>query len=341
MLKLSYEYIKNRFKDAGCILLSNEYISCLHKLDYICSCGNIAKTIWVNFKKGMKCKKCGHEKTTKQLKHSYEYVKQYFEDQNCELLSTEYKNNNQKLDCVCICGNKTQISFYEFKKGCRCKKCGIKKRSKSQSIDIDKVKETFLKHGCKLLEINNYKNCSTKLKALCKCGEIFTTTYNNIRNGHFCKKCGINKSKNSRKNNGKQQNILNLKNGMLKKYGVENPMQVESLFNKSINHRKYIKWHELITPSGKKIKLQGYEPQAYEKLLEKYTEDEIIIRIKPTILYFFNNKKHYYFPDFFIPKDNLIVEVKSNWTYRKQLGKNLIKRRACIDQGFSFQFMIL
>jgi len=43
----------------------------------------------------------------------------------------------------------------------------------------------------------------------------------------------------------------------------------------------------------------------------------------------------------YIEKDNLIIEVKSLWTYNKYKEINLLKQKACIEAGYNFKFMIL
>jgi hypothetical protein len=52
-------------------------------------------------------------------KLTYESVKKYFEDQGCELLSTEYKNSRTKMIYCCSCGNESEILWSNFKKGNR------------------------------------------------------------------------------------------------------------------------------------------------------------------------------------------------------------------------------
>jgi hypothetical protein len=37
---------------------------------------------------------------------------------------------------------------------------------------------------------------------------------------------------------------------------------------------------------------------------------------------------------------NLIIEIKSTYTYNKELEKNLAKKNACIQQGFDFIFIV-
>lgn len=71
-------------------------------------------------------------------KLSYDYVKQYFKDQGCELLSTKYIGNSNLMDYVCNCGNKYKINFNNFKNGKRCKQCGIEKMQESQKNHLKK-----------------------------------------------------------------------------------------------------------------------------------------------------------------------------------------------------------
>lgn len=101
---------------------------------------------------------------------------------------------------------------------------------------------------------------------------------------------------------------------------------------------------KFITQSGKEIFFFGYEPQAYTKLLEQYSENEIKHRKKdmPEIWYYGEDgKRHRYYPDFYIPKDNLIIKVKSEWTYNASLKINLLKEQACIKAGYNYNFLIL
>ena len=111
----NYEYVKQYFEDNNCELLETNYINSCTKLKYKCSCGNISYINFTSFKSGRRCKKCGQQKSSNSQSHDYKYVKQYFKENNCELLSTEYKNNRQKLDYKCSCGNISQIKFVKFK----------------------------------------------------------------------------------------------------------------------------------------------------------------------------------------------------------------------------------
>ena len=117
-------------------------------------------------------------------KHSYEYVKQYFEEQGCELLEGEYKNSYTKMRYRCECGNISEICFSSFKKGRRCKKCGG-----NEKFTLEFVKGQFKKMGCELLE-TEYKNALTPMKYKCECGNITKISFSHFKKGRRCKKCG-------------------------------------------------------------------------------------------------------------------------------------------------------
>jgi len=62
----------------------------------------------------------------------------------------------------------------------------------------------------------------------------------------------------------------------------------------------------------------------------------------PSINYMIDslNTNHIYHSDFFIEKYNLIIEIKSNYTYEVELEKNLMKEKYSKLAGFDFLFII-
>jgi hypothetical protein len=127
----------------------------------------------------------------------------------------------------------------------------------------------------------------------------------------------------------------------VKKYSAENVMQSKDVFDKN----RYYQKKNYTLPSGNVVKIQGYEDKCIGLLLKTYLEDELYINPDLQPIYYIeaNNIKHRYYPDIYIPKDNLIIEVKSQYTYNGFIGwynTNLLKRQACIDAGYNFKFMI-
>ncbi|HRW21387.1 MAG TPA: hypothetical protein P5509_05395, partial [Bacteroidales bacterium] len=93
--------------------------------------------------------------------------------------------------------------------------------------------------------------------------------------------------------------------------------------------KKYKAYKKFELPSGRIIKLQGYEPIVMNELLQTYSEDDIICEVKNInkeigkILYNYKGAERRYYPDFYIKSTNTIIEVKSNWTFEQHKEKNL------------------
>jgi len=123
---LTYNEVYKRFEDAGCKLLSTEYIDSITKLKYICHCGNEAESTLGNFSTHKGCMNC-----TGTPKYTLEQIKKIFLDENCKLLSDTYENNQQLLKYQCECGNISKTYLGNFIAGHRCKKCGTEKQRQS------------------------------------------------------------------------------------------------------------------------------------------------------------------------------------------------------------------
>jgi hypothetical protein len=124
----------------------------------------------------------------------------------------------------------------------------------------------------------------------------------------------------------------------INKYGVKYAMQNPDISFKSLNNSLKIKEYTL--PSGNKIKVQGYEPMALDILINewKIEENDIITeRTKVPEIWWKDkeDKSHRYYPDIFITSKNLIIEVKSTWTYEKHKSNTKYKLLASKELGYS------
>ena len=169
-------------------------------------------------------------------KYTLEYVKKYFEENDCKLLETEYINQLQKLKYIASCGHNHIICFKSFlkKSGLKCRKCALR------IITFKKAKKTLEDKDCKLLyteeEFNeNIKKVSDKIKYIAKCGHENKVCYNNFKTlnqGIYCPKCA---NKNS---------SLKLRNYHKKKNNESNTFQEHrciELFTPLINKKFNIK----------------------------------------------------------------------------------------------------
>lgn len=114
----------------------------------------------------------------------------------------------------------------------------------------------------------------------------------------------------------------------LDRFGENHPMQNEKIFNKSIKSGFRSKKYKDST-----IYYQG----AYEfDFLEKFYDKIDSLTKGPRIEYYIDCKKHYYFPDFYVPSRNLIIEIKSKYWNKKHLELNKIKKEACLERGYDY-----
>jgi hypothetical protein len=153
--------------------------------------------------------------------------------------------------------------------------------------------------------------------------------------------------------------MLNIKQSNLKKYGVENVFQREDIKKKSkqTNLKKYgvenisqldrikIIKNEKCCKTAFKFKnfkntnlyYQGlYELDFLEKYYDKYPD----IQRAPTIRYTFNNKNRIYFPDFYIPSLNLIVECKNSYLADRDKEKIKAKEISTKNSGYKYSIII-
>jgi len=110
----------------------------------------------------------------------------------------------------------------------------------------------------------------------------------------------------------------------LKNWGTDWPVQNIEVLEKIMTKIEQIKYYTF--PSGRRVKVQGYEPQCLDYLInvEKINENDILTQFEngcPKI----KHTNRLYHPDIFIKSQNRIIEVKSlgtlNWHYADSMNK--------------------
>jgi len=179
--------IRKEFDKKNCKLLTETYKNTHEKLTYIAQCGHEHSSSFDNFKadKGLLCKKCRYKSIGDKQRFNYIYVKEYFEHENCLLISNNYIGASTKLKYVAQCGHNNSISFDKFKLGGGrvCNKC-----SKSIRYEYDYVYEYFLNNDCLLLE-KEYINCKTPMRYIAQCGHEHITIFDTFKNLNSSKRC--------------------------------------------------------------------------------------------------------------------------------------------------------
>ena len=190
----------------------------------------------------------------------------------------------------------------------------------------DKRKKTCLeKYGSEYVINSQYTRNKTKEKL----GVERPQWQSNY--GEICKASYFNKHGHSYKLSNKTK--LLIKKTKLEKYGTYMPQ---------------LKYKTYTFPSGRTIKIQGYENYILDHLLKTYDENDIIAGTKEikkmcgnNITYIQDNFEHVYYPDIYIKSSNTFIEVKSKFTYDINLEKNLLKKDAILNRGYNFKFMII
>ena len=115
------------------------------------------------------------------------------------------------------------------------------------------------------------------------------------------------------------------------RYGVEYTSQNPEIHEKTILSGFRIKKHSC------GLNYQG----TYEKdFLDFCIINNVDVSKPPSFLYEMFGKSKRYYPDFYVSKLNLIVEVKSTYYYNLHFEKNILKKKTIIDNGFEY-LMIL
>lgn len=119
---------------------------------------------------------------------------------------------------------------------------------------------------------------------------------------------------------------------LVERYGVTHNRHVSEFFDKS--QKNMFKTKEYIWKTGEISILQGFEPIVLRELENiGYSFDEVKTNYQDmtAILYVMNGKTRRYYPYFYIPSENLIIEVKSTYTLGLKPEENDLKFQAVKD----------
>lgn len=259
-------------------------------------------------------------------------------------------NSNLKIECKCdICGKIKYISYYHYNKNIKnkgfysCKgKCSRLKYIETCK-DKYNVENTFqdenIKNKCKKTLIKKYGvDNINKLEKTKKAHKKRNKKNFNVEHYFNSKDFKIKSDKTIKEKFGDIDNVFQSeiikkksKKTLIKKYGVEYPSQ-----NVKIHNKQQISGFKL-----KKHEIGIYYRGSYEKnFLDYCLLKNIKIEKGPRIKYKFKNNEHYYFSDYFHKSSNTIIEIKSDYYYKKELHKNLMKRKFSLKNGYDFLFII-
>jgi len=261
----------------------------------------------------------------------------------------ENYNNREKCKKTNLTKFGVENPFQNKEIKMKSKKTKLEKYSDENYNNVDKSKETCLEK----YDDENYRNIEKMRKTNLEKYGVSCTIHNKEINEKIIKSniekygCSIptqnddvkeklmvtNIKKYGYRNPLQNNDILQKsKHTMISRYGVEHSMQNLVSFNKQQLSGKLLKFHE-----DSKLYYRG----TYEKdFLNFCINNNIMVENIRGFEYNYYNKKKIYFPDFYLQKYNLVIEVKSDYYYEKYLEKNIKKQQCVLQSGFNFLFII-
>lgn len=307
-------------------------------IPFVCKCGTIYKR---NFrlgveKGGFRCKSCLNQK--KQEKTSTTNIERY--GSVCSLHGAEIDKKvkatwKEKYGAECplqtpMVREKTRQTMLA--------KFGVENAQQADVVKKKKTKTCLEKYGVENAAQAESSKITARETNLVRYGTVSPT-----QNAVIQKKVRATTQLHYGVDNPFQSEEIKeqIKQNNLTLYGVENAAQRIDV--QETNQQNAYKYKPFTMPSGTVRNVQGFEPFAIRDLLAaKYTEKQIVTDRKqiPRIRYILNEKEHYYFPDIYIPHENRIIEVKSEWTVQCNTECNESKKNACRAKGHVYEVWV-
>jgi len=134
--------------------------------------------------------------------------------------------------------------------------------------------------------------------------------------------------------------IYYIKQILSKNIKLRTKIEATKLQNSRFEHqikaiKNNYKRKKFVLPSGRVAIVQGYEDDFLNYIFKNNLFKEEDICFKPPRIKYAVNR--YYYPDFFIPRLNLLIEIKSNYTLKKT---NPEKLKAAYNSSYNFLIII-
>ena len=125
-------------------------------------------------------------------KLTYEYVKNFIEQNDYCLLSNSYKNSRSFLTVKCPNNHTYNVRFNDFKQGSRCPHCKKLTLSALNRHPYEHVKNFIEQNGYSLLS-TSYKNSNSLLTVQCPNNHTYKVRFNDFKQKSRCPICYGNK----------------------------------------------------------------------------------------------------------------------------------------------------
>lgn len=238
------------------------------------------------------------------------------------MTSKEYYDRFYKSseEGICYCGRETKYHGFSYKKYCS-DVCAMKSEEHRESVskrfknNPDALKSFRLKRKSKYVDVNLKKRRETIEKKAKELGLTLEEYYSQHSKKAF--------------HNMPPEKVVE------RTLKAMNTKEFKKSFGGRSGYKKYKFFDEYVS-------LQGYENIVLQSLIEDFKmqkEDIMVGKSNIPIIKYGKNKM--YFPDFFLPKQNLLIEVKSKYTLQQHLDVVIEKCKASVEQGYSILLLVV
>ena len=168
--------------------LSTQYYGSDVKLEWECAHGHYWKAVASSILKGSWCPFCAHEKRRLSLEY-LQYLAQLY---GGKCFAVRYEGSSKKIEWECDNGHRWFASPEAVISGKWCKICEVQKNKVTILETLQLIAES---HEGKCLS-KYYINSSVKMNWQCKKGYQWKSNATNIKQGHWCPICALQKRKN-------------------------------------------------------------------------------------------------------------------------------------------------
>lgn len=334
--RYDYEFVSNYFKEQGCELLAKEYKSRDTPMEYKCECGNNSTIRFRDFKMGKRCQVCKVSKYIKTCQEKYgvdnifqlEETKIKSQETNIKKLGVPFPMQNkeirEKAEQTCLLRYNVRWMFtlpYVYEK---IRKSNLEKYGKEFPLQVEEIQTKI-----NLIFLQKYGATRPFLS------KEFIKKYNQMmidRYGTpwFVQSDYSKKLMNEKYNSDYYISSEKFTQTMIENYKVPHALQCPELFHKQI--KSCFRQKKYTSPDGGfSWMVLGYEGECIDKLIQENNIPPECIRAGddldiPVIDYVteYDGKSRKWYPDIWIPHQQKIIEVKSDWTYNKDpiMNKN-------------------
>ena len=292
-------------------VLTKKYVAS-EQLKLRCSCGKVWKTFFKNIaysKRSVGCPACSREaKDTRATRSNRDYLAKLSTVTDRIIPKESYINSSTAIKHLCLeCNTELYLAPKNTLAGHGCSSCSKK------HTEVSFLAALHGRYGTDLQLVGKYRRVP-RLRFKCyKCLHTFKAPRETI---------------------------------LYRSVGC--PCCVASIRVK--NGQKWAKVKTVIK-NGVELRLQGFEPQALDWILSRFPKLKVSDFIfdssgqTPRIKYNVGRRTHTYFPDMYLPKQNRIIEVKSDYTLGLNTGKHWRKNQekaiACLEQGYKFTMLVM